>query len=96
MGELSIKITIASRTYPLTVKTEEEESIRKAAKMIEANMKDLSDNYAVRDSQDLLAMSALQYASEVLKGRSNTAQDDELLHGLEVMDKKLGSYLQEV
>lgn len=31
MGELSIKIKIANRVYPLTVNAEEEEGIRKAA-----------------------------------------------------------------
>jgi cell division protein ZapA len=39
--QLSIKITIADRSYPLTIKREEEEGVRKAAKMISDNVSDL-------------------------------------------------------
>ena len=34
MGEISIKINIADRVYPLKVNMEEEEIIRRAAKLI--------------------------------------------------------------
>lgn len=64
MKELSIKVTIAGRIYPLTVKAEEEESIRKAVREIDSTVKDYEKNYAVKDKQDLLAMCALQYATQ--------------------------------
>ncbi|HCQ29123.1 MAG TPA: cell division protein ZapA, partial [Flavobacteriales bacterium] len=35
MGELSIKITVAQRVYPLVVDETEEENIRKAAKLLD-------------------------------------------------------------
>ena len=56
MNELSIKVTIAGRTYPLTIDRSEEEKIRVAVSKINDNIKDLRDNYAVKDTQDLLAM----------------------------------------
>lgn len=61
---LSIKVTIANRQYPLRIARNEEEAIRKAAKTINERIKEYEQNYSVRDSQDLLAMCALQFANE--------------------------------
>ncbi|MFT5600749.1 MAG: cell division protein ZapA (FtsZ GTPase activity inhibitor) [Flavobacteriales bacterium] len=69
MDQLSIKVTIAGRMYPLTIDPSEEESIRKAAAEINANVKNLQENYAVKDMQDLLSMAALQFATELTKGK---------------------------
>jgi len=63
MSELSIKINIANRIYPLSVKTEEEEGIRKTAKMINERIKQYESDYAVKDKQDLLAMCALEFGT---------------------------------
>jgi len=62
---LKIKVSIADRVYPLTVKIEEEEGIRKAVNKINELIKKFELNYAVRDKQDVLAMSALQFASKL-------------------------------
>lgn len=64
MSELSIKVTIAGRIYPITVKADEEEKVRNAAKRVDDNLKLLQSSYAVKDKQDLLAMTALQMASK--------------------------------
>lgn len=63
MSETSIKVTIAGRTYPLTVAASEEALIRKAEQSIEQSIDLFQKNYAVKDKQDLLAMAALQVAS---------------------------------
>ena len=60
MSELSIKVTIGGRSYPLTINRSEEEKIRKAVSEIDKNIKELKNNYAVVDMQDLLAMTALE------------------------------------
>jgi cell division protein ZapA len=64
MNELSIKVNIGGRSYPLTIKREEEEKVRKAALEIDKCIKELKSNYAVVDMQDLLAMTALQFAND--------------------------------
>jgi len=64
MSELSIKVTIGGRSYPLTINRDEEEKVRKAANEIDKCVKELKSNYAVVDMQDLLAMTALQFANE--------------------------------
>lgn len=62
--KLKIKISIADRVYPLTINPSQEEGLRKAAKKIEAMIKQFEQNYAVRDKQDVLAMCALQFAAQ--------------------------------
>ena len=62
MAKLSIKVVVAGRNYPLTVDELEKESVEKAAEDINRRIQLLRDNYAVKDVQDLLAMTALQIA----------------------------------
>ncbi len=62
---LKIKVTIGDRVYPLTIRDEkEEEGIRLAVKKINELLKKFEQNYEVRDKQDVLAMCALQFASQ--------------------------------
>jgi cell division protein ZapA len=76
MGEISIKINIADRVYPLKVNIDEEEIIRRAAKVINDRIKEYQDNYAVRDKQDLLSMCVLHYATTALKAEWKLMQED--------------------
>jgi len=62
---LKIKLSIANRVYPLTIQPNQEEGLRKAAKKIDAMIKQFEQSYSVRDKQDVLAMCALQFASQV-------------------------------
>jgi len=71
--KLKIKLSIADRVYPLTIPMEQEEGLRKATKKIEAMIKQFEQSYAVRDKQDVLAMCALQFASQVAQ---QTIDDD--------------------
>lgn len=64
MGKSSIKVVLAGRTYPLTINEAEEEKVRSAVESINRNIKMLQDSYAVKDMQDLLAMTALQLATK--------------------------------
>lgn len=63
-NQLKIKISIADRVYPLTIQSDQEEGLRIAAKQINEMIKRFEENYAVRDKQDVLAMCALQFASQ--------------------------------
>jgi len=67
MSKLSIKVNIGNRVYPLTIDREEEELIRKAAKRVNENMKQLESTYSVSDKQDLLAMTALFFSNKALE-----------------------------
>lgn len=58
MDELSIKIKIADREYPMKVKLKEEERIRAAGKLINEKLKHYRGQFGIEDKQDLLAMVA--------------------------------------
>nr|AOE06569.1 cell division ZapA family protein [uncultured bacterium]CBL88315.1 conserved hypothetical protein [uncultured Dokdonia sp.] len=76
--KLKIKLSIADRVYPLTIHPSQEEGLRKATKEIEAMVKQFEQSYAVRDKQDVLAMCALQFASQVTqKTISEDSQSEE-------------------
>ena len=80
MEKLKINIVIAGRTYPLSVNNiKEEEGMRKAAIAINNLISMYEQNYAVSDKQDVLAMSALQFASklEILSlDKNHTKKED--------------------
>ena len=86
---LKIKLTIADRVYPLSVSPDQEEALRASAKKIEAMIKQLEQSYAVRDKQDVLAMCALQYATQIEQKHHNekesTAVDTATLQHLNSM-----------
>jgi len=93
MGEISIKINIADRVYPLRVNMEEEEIIRRAARLINERIKEYQENYAVRDKQDLLSMCVLHYATSSLKAESKvTVEDTEVTDKVYQLDYLLSEF----
>ena len=58
MEELSIKLRIADREYPMKVRKDEEERVRAAGKSINDKLKSYREQYGLEDHQDLLAMVA--------------------------------------
>jgi len=58
MEELSIKIKIADREYPMKVKRDDEERVRMASRLINEKLKSYKDQFGLEDKQDLLAMVA--------------------------------------
>jgi len=90
--KLKIKLSIADRIYPLTVDMSQEEGLRSASKKIDIMIKQFEENYAVRDKQDVLAMCALQFASQLEQKNVSNAID-----GTESMDRllKLNNLLDE-
>ncbi len=58
MGELSIKIRIAEREYPMRVEAGEEERLRLASQLINEQVRRYREQYGTTDKQDLLAMVA--------------------------------------
>ena len=77
-----IKLNIGNRVYPLSVDTNQEEILRKAAKQINQMINDYESKYAVKDKQDSLAMCALQILSQ-----SKTFSNDDDKEVLEIGDK---------
>ncbi|MBL0739071.1 cell division protein ZapA [Flavobacterium sp. GN10] len=94
-GKLRIKISIADRVYPLTVEPAQEEGLRSASKKIDAMIKQFEENYAVRDKQDVLAMCALQFASQVEQKQIDNAIDgEETIERIKRLNTLLDQYLE--
>ena len=75
MSKVSLKVVVAGRTYPLTVQETEVEKVQRAADDINKAIKQLQDNFAVRDMQDLLAMTALQLSTRGGKAPATAGGD---------------------
>ena len=92
--KLKIKISIADRVYPLTVDMSQEEGLRSASKKIDIMMKQFEENYAVRDKQDVLAMCALQFASQLEQKKIDSSTDNvETNERLRKINDLLAQYL---
>lgn len=79
--------------YPLTIDRKEEEFVRKMARKINDDMKYFQENYAVKDKQDLLAMIALQLATESSKESTKTTASADVIEELESVIKLADTFL---
>ncbi|MFT6065199.1 MAG: cell division protein ZapA [Paraglaciecola sp.] len=95
-NKLKINIVIAGRTYPLSVNnTKEEEGMRKAASAINKLISMYEQNYAVSDKQDVLAMSALQFASKLeILSLDKTDTKKEEIQKLNDLTKLMSDHLE--
>ncbi|HTL80197.1 MAG TPA: cell division protein ZapA [Bacteroidia bacterium] len=94
MGEKSVKITIAGRTYPIKIEAKEEAFAVEAAKRINEKVANLQSKFQVQDKQDLLAMTALQFATQYLEAKSKMLDDpDALVAQLNEVDSLLDAHL---
>lgn len=92
--KLKIKLSIANRVYPLNIDPSQEEGLRKAAKNIEVMIKQFEQSYSVRDKQDVLAMCALQFASQVeQKSIDKTNVNEHVEDKLNALNDLLNSYI---
>ena len=60
MSELSIKIRIAEREYPIRVKEEEEERLRIVGKLLNERLKFFKDQFGIQDTRTSANRRALQ------------------------------------
>ncbi len=77
MAELSIRIRIGDREYPMRVQPGDEERIRLAGKTINEKIKVYRNQFGIDDKQDLLAMVAFDCLVEKLQLEENQDGDDE-------------------
>lgn len=73
--KLSIRVNVADRYYPLKVERENEEKIRKAARLINEKVLQYKQRYSDKDVQDFLAMAALQYVIKLTEEEEKLDKD---------------------
>lgn len=73
-NDISIKVNIGDRIYPLKIQATEEEYVRKAAKLLNEKMGFFNSNFSVKDKVDGLAMAALEFAVDALNKSNQNIQ----------------------
>ena len=91
--KLSIRVNVADRYYPLKVERENEEKIRKAARMINEKVLQYKQRYTDKDVQDFLAMAALQYVIKLTE-QEEKLENDYLPDAIKELVLKIDSVLE--
>ena len=92
--KLSIKVNVADRYYPLKVERENEEKIRKAARMINEKVLQYRQRYSDKDVQDFLAMAALQYVIKLTEDEDKL-NNDYIPEAIKELIKKIDTVLEQ-
>ena len=94
MGELSIKIRISDRDYPMRVDASEEERIRVAGKLINEKLKHFREQFGIDDKQDLLSMTVFDAVMDKLKSDQTTTDNESIVQNkIEHIDRILSEAL---
>lgn len=94
MDELSIKIKIADREYPMKVKPEDEERVRKAGKNINERIRSYRERFGIDDKQDLLAMVAFDCLVDKMETEENKGDlDDSVLEKINQLNHLINQSL---
>jgi len=80
MEELAIKIKIYDRQYPMKVHPKDEALVRKAAEIINGQIKAYHEKFDHIDIQDLLAMVGLDSLVEKLRIDKAQAKEQEVIN----------------
>ncbi len=92
---LPIKVNINGRSYPLRVKRQQEETIRKAVVMINERLMQYRQSYANNtfDDFDYLVMVTIDYVQKYLTLESTT-DDTQLLSQLKELTSDMDNYIK--
>jgi cell division protein ZapA (FtsZ GTPase activity inhibitor) len=89
----NIKVNISGREYPVNVTPENAASMQKAAELVNEQAQKFQSVYAITDPRDILAMCALQLASQNLENADlhNETIDNKLKAIESVLDIKVNT-----
>jgi cell division protein ZapA len=87
--EISIKVNICDRFYPLKISVSEEEQVRFSSKKINERVKFFEHNYSIKDKQDALAMVCLEFATGETPGSTPQTDLNEIEKKLKKLEKLL-------
>lgn len=77
MSKKQVKIQIGGRNYPITVEATEEDAVFGAEKLIQENVDKLKRIYNITNPQDLLAMTALEFATKLQKNQKEALLEED-------------------
>ncbi|MBK8443693.1 MAG: cell division protein ZapA [Sphingobacteriales bacterium] len=91
---ISIILQIAERPYPLKIKADEEEIVRKAGKIIKEKMAEFKAIYPTKETIDHLAMACLMICVDGLSKQYESVQQQESLDKIEELEEQLTVFLK--
>lgn len=91
--KLSIKVNLVDRYYPLKIDRKDEERIRRASKLINERVLQYKQRYTDKDTQDFLAMAALQFVIKNLE-MEESKNDDSIFEQLSELNSNLEEILK--
>lgn len=94
-NKLSIRINIAERYYPLKVNPDEEERIRKAAKLINEKLLVYKQAYSGKDTPDFIAMVTLHFATKYLE-MTEKMDETPIIDKVESLNEDISDFLKEL
>ena len=93
-GKIKISITIAGKSYPMTIDAANEELYREAAKRLNEKITEYTriPNFQM---QDRLAMAALRYSILALNAEHTSSLGNQDIEQLEDIEKRIQKYIKE-
>lgn len=93
MGELSVRIKIADRDYPMKVEASDEARIRNAGKQINERMKAYRERFGIDDKQDLLAMVAFDCLVDTNQPDEGNVTDESVVEKISALNHLISQAL---
>ena len=91
---LSIKVTIADRSFQLSIARDQEEKLRRAVKTINDRVNSYREKYPDKDAHDALAMASLQFVINLAENEDRT-NIQPIVEAVKELDLKLDLLLSE-
>ena len=92
-GKVKINLSIAGRSYPMTIDAANEELYREAAKRLNEKITEYS-RIAKFDIQDRIAMAALRFSIMALAAEQSTSMGDEDIEELRKIEERIRGYVK--
>ena len=97
MMKNSVEVKIAGRNYPVTIKESDEQNVLAAARLINKQVAEFESSFAVKDKQDLLAMSALQIIAGQISTHTEFEKEQNVVaQNVIEIESFVSSYLKKV
>lgn len=92
-GKIKVNISIAGKSYPMTIDAANEELYRVAAKRLNEKITEYS-RIPKFDIQDRIAMAALRYSIIALTTEQSSSLGDEDVEELRAMEERIRKYIK--
>jgi len=88
---ITINVWLASRSYRIRIRPDEEAAVHAAVKAADEKIKELRQHYAGKDDQDFMAMCLLMYATDSTSADTVQQQEEDIRKLNRLLDEALGN-----